>query len=143
LKEFLKAHLDRTTLRYFIVGCINCTAGYAVAFVLYNFCGVNDWVANGANYFVAAVISYVLNKYYTFGVKERDMKYVLRFALVNIISFVLAYGAAKPLMLWLLAGRSEKLQENVAILVSLFIFVPLVYFGQRHYVFRKDKNGKA
>ena len=48
----------------------------------------------------------------------------------------LAYGLAKPLALHLLAGQSQSIQENVAMLVGMCLYTALNYLGQRFFAFK-------
>ena len=51
--------------------------------------------------------------------------------------YLLAYGGAKQLVLWLLSGAAPKLRDNVAMLVGMGLFVVLNYLGQRLFAFRE------
>ena len=59
------------------------------------------------------------------------------FVLNIAVCYLVAYGAAKPLMLRLLADASPALRENAAMLVGMVLFTALNYIGQRLLVFRK------
>ena len=52
--------------------------------------------------------------------------------------WALAYGIAKPVTVWLLAGTgwSQQLQGNLSMLAGSGLFVVLNYFGQRFFAFR-------
>ena len=62
---------------------------------------------------------------------------VARFALNVAVCWLLAYGLAKPLVLWALSGREVWIQENVAMLVGMCLYTALNYLGQRFFAFRK------
>ena len=109
-------------------------------FLLYNLAGCSYWLSSAANYIVGGVVSYFLNKYYTFKNTERSWKQVLRFALNVAVCWLLAYGIAKPLALRLLAGFDEKLQTNAAMLAGLCLYTALNYLGQRFFAFRAKED---
>ena len=128
--------IDITTIKFLIVGVINTLVGTGVMFVLYNFFSVSYWISSAANYVVGSIVSYFLNKYFTFQNKERSLKQMIRF-IVNIAAcYLAAYGAAKPLISWLLSDMNEKVQGNAAMLAGMCLFVVLNYFGQRWFVFQ-------
>ena len=128
--------IDITTIKFLIVGVINTLVGTGVMFVLYNFFSVSYWISSAANYVVGSIVSYFLNKYFTFQNKEKSLKQMIRF-IVNIAACYLeAYGAAKPLISWLLSDMNEKFQGNAAMLAGMCLFVVLNYFGQRWFVFQ-------
>ena len=126
--------IDITTIKFLIVGVINTLVGTGVMFVLYNFFSVSYWISSAANYVVGSIVSYFLNKYFTFQNKEKSLKQMIRF-IVNIAAcYLAAYGAAKPLISWLLSDMNEKFQGNAAMLAGMCLFVVLNYFGQRWFV---------
>ena len=128
--------IDITTIKYLIVGVINTLVGTGVMFVLFNFFSVSYWISSAANYVVGSIVSYFLNKYFTFQNKEKSLKQMIRF-IVNIAAcYLAAYGAAKPLISWLLSDMNEKFQGNAAMLAGMCLFVVLNYFGQRWFVFQ-------
>ncbi len=128
-------YVDKKLGRFIIVGIINTIVGTAVMFGLYNLAGCSYWVSSAANYIVGSILSFCLNKYYTFNYKGDVLGSALRFAINIAVCYLLAYGIAKPLVLALLPG-SKTLQENVAMLVGMCLFVGFNYLGQRLFAFR-------
>lgn len=145
MKKLLSKFLDKTFLRFIIVGVINTLFGTAIMFVFYNVFGLSYWLSSASNYFFGSILSYFLNKYFTFQYKKRDWKVVGRFVLNISACYLIAYGAAKPLVRALLSGASATIQENVAMLCGMCLFVALNYLGQRFFAFKSEENndGKA
>lgn len=139
----LKKYFDKTFLKFILVGLINTAVGAAVMFGCYNLLKCSYWFSSAANYVVGSIVSYFLNKYYTFKVKKRSWKYVLKFVANISICYLLAYGIAKPLTARVLSGMSVSVQENVAMLVGMGLFVVLNYFGQRFFAFKDEGEDKA
>ena len=136
----MKKFFDPSMLRFLLVGVVNTLVGAGIMFLLYNLAGCSYWLSSAANYIVGGVVSYFLNKYYTFKNPERSWKQVLRFALNVAVCWLLAYGIAKPLALRLLAGFDEKLQTNAAMLAGLCLYTALNYLGQRFFAFRAKED---
>ena len=144
MRDKLCSLLDPTLFRFILVGLVNTAVGYGVMFGLYNLAGLHTWgdtgywISSAANYVVGSVVSFFLNKHFTFRNQEKGVKVVLRFALNIAVCWALAYGIAKPLMVWLLAGTgwSQQIQGNLSMLAGSGIFVFLNYFGQRFFAFR-------
>lgn len=136
----MKKIFDPSMLRFLLVGVVNTLVGAGVMFLLYNLAGCSYWLSSAANYIVGGVVSYFLNKYYTFKNTERSWRQVLRFALNVAVCWLLAYGIAKPLALRLLAGFDEKIQTNAAMLAGLCLYTALNYFGQRFFAFRTKED---
>ncbi len=140
MKKLLSKFLDKTFLRFIIVGVINTLFGTAIMFVFYNVFGLSYWLSSASNYFFGSILSYFLNKYFTFQYKKRDWKVVGRFVLNISACYLIAYGAAKPLVRALLSGASSTIQENVAMLCGMCLFVALNYLGQRFFAFKSEEN---
>lgn len=132
--------IDKITLKFLLVGVINTLVGNGVMFLLYNLCGVGYALSTAANYIVGSVVSYFLNKYYTFKQTKKSGKEVLRFIITIIVCYAIAYGAAKPLAYIIFSGFSETLKDNLAMLAGSGMFIVLNYFGQRFFAF-KNKEG--
>lgn len=132
----MKKLFDKTMIKFVLVGLFNTLVGCGTMFLLYNLANCSYWFSSAANYVVGGVVSYFLNKYFTFQNKERSWKQVSRFILTLACCYLIAYGAAKPVVMWLLSGQPVKLQENVAMFVGMGLYTILNYFGQRFFAFR-------
>ena len=140
----LKKIFDPTFFRFILVGIINTVVGYGVMFGLYNLAGLHllgdtgYWVSSAANYVVGSIVSFFLNKHFTFRNREKGAKVVLRFVVNISVCYLLAYGLAKPAVAWLLGGvgLSQQLQGNLTMLAGSGLFVVLNYFGQRFFAFK-------
>ena len=107
-------------------------------FALYNFAGCSYWVSSAANYIIGSVLSYFLNKYFTFQNKNRSWRQVARFIINIAACYVLAYGIAKPFVGWMLSSFSVSVQENAAMFAGMCLFTGLNYIGQRFFAFKED-----
>lgn len=137
MKKLISAFFDKKFLKFCLVGAANTLVGAGVMFLLYNAAGWPYWAATASNYLAGGVLSYFLNKYFTFRNRERSWAQVGRFALTVAVCWVVAYGVAKPLALRLLAGQSVRIQENAAMLAGMCLYTGLNYLGQRFFAFRK------
>lgn len=136
--EKLKKIIDVTFLKFIIVGVINTIFGTAVMFISYNFLHLSYWISSAANYILGSILSYFLNKHFTFQNKSKSPKTVLKFILNISVCYLIAYGVAKPLVTAVLASQTKSIQENVAMLTGMCLFVILNYFGQRFFAFKKE-----
>lgn len=133
----MKHFIDKTTFRFLLVGVINTIIGTGTMFLAYNLLGLSYWFSSASNYIIGSIVSYVLNKYFTFQNKEKSLKIVLKFILNIACCYLIAYGVAKPLVRTMLHDYSVSIQENGAMLVGMGLFVVLNYFGQRYFAFKK------
>ena len=106
-------------------------------FVFYNVFHLSYWISSASNYFFGSILSYFLNKNFTFKYGAFDFKSVLRFTINILVCYIIAYSVAKPLIRHLLEGQSVTIQENIAMLVGTVLFTGLNYLGQRFFAFKK------
>ena len=137
IKKVTAIFLDKTFFKFIIVGIINTIVGAGVMFALYNLFHCSYWFSSIMNYVVGSVVSYFLNKYYTFGSKQTSVKEIIYFILNIAVCFLIAYGLAKPVALYILSDYSKAVQENVAMFIGMVIFTGLNYLSQRFIVFKK------
>ena len=127
---------DWTILKFLIVGVVNTVFGTIVMFSLYNLAGCSYWISSAANYILGSILSFFLNKYFTFQNRERSWGQVVRFTVNIAACYLVAYGVAKPAVRMLLSGQSVSIQENAAMLAGMCLFTGLNYFGPRLFAFR-------
>ena len=132
----LRGLFDASMLKFLLVGVLNTLVGSGIMFLLYNLADAPYWMSVCANYIVGGVVSYFLNKYFTFQNRERSWAQVARFVLTVAVCALIAYGVAKPLVRWALSGFGVKVQDNAAMLVGMCLYTGLNYFGQRFFAFR-------
>jgi putative flippase GtrA len=132
----MKRLFDRTFLKFLLVGVANTLFGTAVMFGCYNLLGLNYWISSAANYVCGSILSYFLNRHFTFENRARGFSTVWRFVVNILVCYLVAYGIAKPLVRMALSGQGTTIQENAAMLVGMVLFTLLNYFGQRFFAFR-------
>lgn len=134
--NIIKIFYDKTFLKFIIVGIINTAVGAGVMFALYNIFHCSYWFSSIMNYVIGSLVSFFLNKYWTFKSRAFSFKEVLYFTLNIAVCFFIAYGLAKPFAVYLLSGYSVTVQENTAMLIGMIIFTGLNYLSQRFIVFK-------
>ena len=127
---------DLTFWKFILVGVANTLFGTGIMFVFYNVFHFSYWVSSASNYIFGSILSYFLNKTFTFKSKTNTGKTMLRFVVNISLCYLLAYGGAKPLARLIFSGASQSLQENMAMLAGMCFFVALNYVGQRFFVFK-------
>lgn len=135
----IKNYLNLIFWKFVLVGIINTLIGTTVMFVAYNLLHLNYWLSSASNYVVGSIVSYFLNKYFTFQNKEKSAKQVVMFIINITICYLLAYGLAKPMVSWILSSENKVLQDNLSMLVGMGAFVVFNYFGQRLFVFKTSR----
>lgn len=134
----IKKWLDIRFLKFMVVGVINTVVGTAVMFIMYNVFHQSYWISSASNYVVGSILSYFLNKYFTFESKKKSLSQVLKFVLNISLCYLVAYGIAKPAVTWMLQGQQGALRDNLAMVVGMVLFTLLNYIGQSAYVFKTN-----
>lgn len=129
--------VDGVTAKFLLVGAINTLFGTSIMFLSYNLLHLDYWISSALNYILASILSYFLNKNFTFQSHKKSGPEAVKFGVNIALCYLIAYGVAKPAVHHLLSGFSLSVRDNGAMLVGMGLFVVLNYLGQRYVVFRK------
>lgn len=105
-----------------------------------NLLHLNYWISSASNYIFGSVVSYFLNKFFTFNNKNKSPIVILKFVINISLCYAAAYGLARPLAGMILKGAGKSVQENGAMLAGMGLFIVLNYIGQRFFVFKEAKR---
>ncbi len=132
----------REVISFGIIGVINTIVGTSVMFLLYNIIGMGYWFSSAANYVVGSIVSFILNKRFTFQVEQKDKMYLIKFIINISLCYLIAYGVAKKAVYYLLqyAGFNSKIMDNISMIVGMGLFVVLNFLGQKLFVFKKKNK---
>lgn len=154
----IKSLFDVKMWKFLLVGILNTLVGQGLSFLLLNainwetlgagtisYFGTTEWdvfLCSGISTILASIMSYFLNRYFTFQYKGTDKSVVIRFAVNIAVCYGLAYGIAVPAVKALLRNVSRDFRTNFAMVVGMCLFVGFNYLGQRFFTFREenDKN---
>lgn len=143
MKQLLTKLFDKTFWKFILVGIINTLFGTAVMFICYNVFHLSYWVSSASNYIFGSILSYFLNKRFTFQNNDRSVKAILKFVINISVCYLLAYGIARPLIMQGLSNSSETFQDNIAMFLGMCLFVVLNYTGQRFFVFKTKEDSTS
>lgn len=148
MKNKLRSLFDEKAWKFLLVGILNTIVGNGLSFLLLNLVdwqalGLEKWsvaVSSGISTILASIMSYFLNRYFTFQYKGKDKTVMLRFAINIAVCYVLAYVLGASLMEWILSGTNEWIRKNGAMVFGMGLFVIFNYFGQRFFTFREKTS---
>nr|WP_243158160.1 GtrA family protein [Aminipila terrae] len=107
---------------------------------MYNIMNCSYWLSSSMNYVLASILSFFLNKYFTFRNKEKDFTQIIKFICNIAICYFIAYGVSKPLITFLVQNQSSKFQENLAMIFGMGLFTILNFLGQKFFTFRNIRR---
>ena len=120
--------LDASAARFLLVGVGNTLAGLVIIFVA-KAIGIGDVMANAAGYGAGLVLSFVLNKRWTF---RHDGP-----VFSTLVRFIVVIGLAYVANLAFVLGAISVLGINsyIAQALGIPVYTAVAYLGSRWYVF--------
>ena len=127
--------IDKSFFLFLLVGISNTLLSAVLMFALE---GLGYWPSTAIAYILGAVLSFFLNKKYTFKNNDTILKSALRFGLNIIICYILAFFLAQPIADKLLSFLSVTpiWQERLTKLFGMGLYTLINYFGQRFFAFK-------
>lgn len=127
---------DKSILRFLFVGVGNTLLSAVLMFLLE---GLGYWISTAVAYIAGAVMSFFLNRYFTFKSEEKLINSALKFALNVVLCYVIAYSLAQPLVSLVLSKTAVSLvwQERIAKVFGMGLYTVINYFGQRFFAFKR------
>lgn len=131
--------LHNSFLRFLLVGVANTLLSLLLMFLLE---GLGYWPSTAIAYVAGAVLSFFLNRTFTFHSEEDFWRSAGKFVVNVAVCYAVAYALAQPLVNWLLGGTaiSSIWRERIAKVVGMGLYTLLNYFGQRFFAFRRQKK---
>ena len=138
----LRALLLEASLRWFLlIGLGNTVLSLAIQLGLYSWARLGYWASSALAFLIASLSSFYFNRKYSFRSRGAVGRDALRFAVNIAVCYLLAYGAAQPLMErvipWLGWGWLVRWQGQITLVAGNGLFTCLNYFGQRCFAFRE------
>lgn len=122
--------------RFLLVGIINTIVGLAITLFLFHIVDTGYWAATAIGNGCGIFVSYQLNRRFTFRQTTGSFRYWLRFLLVVLLSYLIAYR----LSLAIVQHLFPTLSETIAILIGMVLYTGLNFIGQSIWVF--DEKSK-
>lgn len=128
--------LDASLVRFLLVGVGNTLLSAGIMVWLEDW---GYWPSTAVAYLAGAVLSFFLNRSFTFHSEEALLPSAGKFAVNVAVCYVLAYALAQPLGRALLGnlGLTGLWLDRLTKLGGMGLYTLLNYFGQRFFAFRK------
>ncbi len=155
MKDFIKKFFDIKFWKFLLVGVINTVVGEGVVLLCLHLIGWKNFVwgagaAAVAGTVVGSIVSFFLNKYFTFQNKEKSVKQVFKFTLnicvCLLIRVIVATGVSElcKAMSWSMFGMDvNSFAGNMSWLVGACVFVACNYVGQRFFAFKENSSQQS
>lgn len=123
--------------KFLLVGVINTLVGSGLMFLLYNAMHFSYWISSAANYIVGGIISFFLNKYFTFKNYQKSIFQIFIFILLVIFCYFVSYYFAKKIIYVIMKNHSETVRDNVSMFGGMCLYTIFNYIGQKFLVFSR------
>ena len=129
--------IDNSIPKFLLVGVGNTLLSMILMFLLE---GLGYWPSTAIAYVAGAVMSFFLNRHFTFHSEETFWRSAVKFAINVAVCYVIAYALAQPIAGWVLGntGMDPIWQERLTKLGGMALYTVLNYFGQRFFAFQKS-----
>lgn len=138
-----KLFYDKSFVRFVLVGIVNTIVGLTVMFSCYNILHLGYWLSSATDYVLASIVSYFLNKHFTFGYHEKGWWSLARFVLNIAVCYFIAFSLARPMVRFCLSHIGWQMEvsllENISMLIGSGLFVVINYLGQRFFAFKQSE----
>lgn len=131
--------LNNSFFRFLLVGVGNTLLSLILMFLLE---GLGYWPSTAIAYVAGAVMSFFLNRYFTFHSQEDFWRSAGKFVVNVAVCYVVGYGLARVMISVPDALPPERLiwYERATKLYGMVLYTLLNYFGQRFFAFRRGKR---
>ncbi|WP_062109691.1 GtrA family protein [Bacillus niameyensis] len=132
--------LRHSFLRFLLVGVMNTIVGLSIMYLCLSLFHWNYWVSTLIGNAVGAVVSYFLNKRFTFQSQAAFSTSAFRFVLVIVVCYFVSYKIGLVVTEW---GLEKSLLipmtyvNEVAVLIGSGLYTITNYLGQKFFVFNK------
>jgi len=154
LWDFIKSLFDIKLWKFLLVGICNTIVGEGLKALFLALTPMGPLPSSFIATVIASVLSYFLNKYFTFKYKGDNFKAVLRFSVNILCCYVLSTAIGLciiyPILshgeggwfagLQLINSEKKTVVDYVSTYASSVFYVGFNYLGQRFFAFRENKN---
>lgn len=136
----ISSFVDEKLLKFILVGIINTIIGAGVMFIMFNVFNFTYWTSSACNYIVGGIVSFFLNKFFTFKNNKKSVAQVIFFILNLAVCYFIAYVLAKYMVYKIFNNFADKIKGNIAMFVGMCLYTVLNYIGQRLFVFTENRS---
>ena len=141
----LPSALNRPFFRFLLVGVFNTIVGLSVIAILLNVVQANYWVATFVGNGVGALVSYMLNKRFTFRSNASVFGSLWKFFAVTLVCYGLSYGAGLVFSRMIAAAVPAipaSYVEDIAALLGTGLYTVSNFLGHKYFTFRSNPHSR-
>lgn len=132
---------NKGMLIFLSIGVGNAFLTLLLVYGMYDLIHLGYWFSSAIAFTICSIISYILNKKYTFRNENNTFLTAIKFTIVIVVSYMTAYLIALPIAKECFSVINVNISktgvERIALLAGQVIFTAINYLGQRYFAFRK------
>lgn len=132
---------NKQVIIFLLIGGINAIFCMALMFFLYNIINLGYWLSSLLAFIIGIIISYIFNRKYTFKNKEGYIETFIKFLILTLVCYFIAFGIAKKLVMFIISvyqlNLSITIAEQISMLFGQVIYTVINYIGQKKWVFKE------
>lgn len=137
--------MNKDFIKFLCVGVLNTAVGLLIIFLLLNVAGLNYWLSTFIGNSTGAVVSYFLNKTFTFKSDVSNKEAMWKFAAVILACYAVSYSVSYLLFKlvnieWI---SDAWIRDNLSALAGAGIYTLMNYFAQKYLVFKSKQKTNA
>lgn len=132
--------MKNSFVRFIIVGIANTIVGLSVMYLLLHAAHLSYWISTFLGNSVGAIVSFFLNKSFTFKSEGSVAKSAIRFIAVILCCYFISYDLARNIVVSVLKDNQffhTSIKTDLSVLVGTGLYTVLNYLGQKWFVFSK------
>lgn len=133
VKNIISSH-SSYFIRHVLVGGASAVLNYSLFTLLFNYFHVSVYISNIVTYAVAVVITYILQKFYTYRDRKPSFVQPLMF-----LSLSIAYSILDSFIIDLLLTHTAVI-SYLCKFISLSILLPISFIIQRLFIFKQKEE---
>lgn len=133
----LTRKFNNTFLKYLAVGMINTLSGISAIYILKWFFEFGDISANAVGYTVGLIISFFLNRNWSFKHSGDISASIVRFSLVILLAYSTNLGVV------LISIHYINLDPYIAQATGVPFYTAIGYLGSKYFVFTSNSESKV
>lgn len=130
--------MNHSFIRFIMVGIINTCVGLGMMYLLLDGFHLNYWAASFTGNSIGAVVSYFLNRKFTFKSNASVLSSGFRFIVAILCCYYISFKLSRILAHYLLAqlgGLTGHWTDNAALLIGSGLYTISNYIAQKRFVF--------
>jgi putative flippase GtrA len=138
MAQIVENYLNRTNcfIRFLLTGFLNTCIGFSLILILLNIVGLSYWSSTFIGNSMGAIVSYILNKNFTFKSNVNNRRGITLFILVILGSYIISYRLSYTIIYKSHLFNFGIFKEEISVSIAAVIYTLSNYLGQKYITFR-------